>query len=779
MPTLRTPACVVGSLAAAVAAALAASPASAQGASLVLDEITVTARKRDESLLEVPLTVTAFSESDIERIGIRSLEDISDFAPGLFYSSMASQRGGRSESVVRFRGMDINDVTPVRQLASVFIDGVYVSGGLSSISMEDVARVEVIKGPQSAYFGRSTFGGAVNFVTRRPADTFEGQVNLTAAEDGEYDLSASVDVPLIAERLAARVTGRYYTTDGRWRSATDGGRLGEEETRSLALTLVATPTDSLEFTLRGFLSEDEDGLPPTFALDRSFHNCGPFFEGGRTYICGTLPRVREIGINTLLDEVTRDIYLNNSRNSAALERGPSLSGMGLRRQMRRVSLSGDWDIGETGMVLSGAASYNRLEQRRLMDLDYTGAQVWLEGAFQDVQDSGLELRLSGGGERFDWLVGVSRFDLEFDTTSGASIGYLYPNPTFPNGFFLNQAIVTDEVTTNAVFGSVAYDLTDTVNLSFEARYQRDQLDQGQVANVPVRETFTNFLPRVILQWQPGDDTNVYATFAKGNKPGNFNISLLSLSDAQREEVRQQTGATEFVDEEELKNYELGLKQRFLDGRGFLGVALYYMEWTNQQTRTTAVITDPATPAGFRTTPVIVTAGRTDLWGLELEGTVQLTDRLSLRGAFNWAASEYKDFECGFCERVIGTVDVAGNETPRFPKYSGSLGTEWIDQVNADMDYFLRADVIYTGSAWDEAFNLAKSSDYTLVNIRGGLQGDRWRAELFVTNLFDDRNYRAAARFTDFTTGTFNLNDFVTNVSPAEPRKIGVRLGYRF
>ena len=769
----------LGAVASAVAAALSATPAGAQGASSVLDEITVTARKRDESLLEVPLTVTAFSEEDIARIGIRSLEDISDFAPGLFYSTMGSQRGGRSESVVRFRGMDINDVTPVRQLASVFVDGVYVSGGLSSISMEDVARVEVIKGPQSAYFGRSTFGGAVNFVTRRPAERLEGQVNVTAAEDGEYDVSASVDVPLVDDRLAARLTARYYTTDGRWRSATDGGRLGEEETRSLALTVNARPTDALELTFRGFISEDEDGLPPTFALDGSFHNCGPFFEGGRTYICGTLPRVRDIEINTVLDGEPRDIYLNNSRNSEALERGPGLSGMGLRRKMRRVSLSGDWDIADTGMVLAGAASYNRLEQRRLMDLDYTGAQVWLEGNFQDISDTGLELRLSGGGDRFDWLVGVSRFALDFDTTSGASIGYLYPNPVFVNGFFLDQAVVTDEVTTNAVFGAVSYDLTDTVNLSVETRYQRDRIDQGQVADTAVRETFTNFLPRVILQWQPTADTNLYATFAKGNKPGNFNISLLSLTAEQREEVRQQTGAVEFVDEEELKNFELGLKQRLFDGRLFVGVAAYYMEWTNQQTRTTAVITDPNTPAGFRTTPVIVTAGKTDLWGVELESTFQVTDRLFLRGAFNWAASEYKDFECGFCERVTGTVDVRGNETPRFPKYSGSLGAEWIDQVNAELDYFLRADVIYTGSAWDEAFNLAKTSDYTLVNARAGLQADRWRAEVFVTNLFNDRNYRSAARFTDFTTGTFNLSDFVTNVTPADPRKLGVRLSYRF
>ena len=165
----------------AIAAALATPAAvqaqsSPEGSSLMVEEILVTARKRSENLQELPLAVSAFSESDIESMGLRSLENLSQFSPGMKFSKQGTQRGGRSESVVRFRGMDTNDVTPARALASVFMDGIYVSGGLSSISMDEVSRVEVIKGPQSAYFGRNTFGGAVNFVTRPISDTFESRV---------------------------------------------------------------------------------------------------------------------------------------------------------------------------------------------------------------------------------------------------------------------------------------------------------------------------------------------------------------------------------------------------------------------------------------------------------------------------------------------------------------------------------------------------------------------------------------------------------------------------
>lgn len=743
----------------------------------VIQEVTVTARKRDESLSDVPLAVTAFSEADIERLGLNSLEDVSSFSPGLFYSEQGSQRGGRSESVIRFRGMDTNDVTPTRALASVFIDGSYVAGGLSSISLDEVSRVEVIKGPQSAYFGRTTFGGAVNFITRPIADEFEIRSSLLAAEDSEYDVSASVEGP-IAETVAFRLGARYYSADGRYKSIADGGRLGAEETQSVSALLQITPTESLAFRLRGFYGEDDDGPATTFTLTNAYHNCGPLTPGGVTYICGELPVVRAFGTNTRLEGVPYDIYVNNSRNSAALRYGPRLDGLGLKRETARVSLSADWDIPSTDDVLSFSAGYNTIEQNRLMDLDYTPENIWLESSFQDIEDTSAELRYTNGGDRLRWMVGLSHFTLKFTTPNGASIGYLYPNAMFPNGFFLDQTIGTDDVETRAVFGSVSYDLSDTWNLSLEGRYQEDDIDEGVVAGIPLEETFTNFLPRAILQWQPTDDTNLYVTYAEGNKPGDFNNNLIALNPAQFAQAQAQTGAQLFVGEEELENYEIGLKQSLFERTLQLNLAAYFMDWRNQQTRTSAVVTDTTTPAGFRTIPVIVAAGRTDLWGLELETQWRATDALTLGATFNWAASEYKEFLCGFCERVIGTQDVSGNESPRFPEYSGSVAADYVRALSSERDWFVHADAVYTGEAWDEAFNLARTSAFWRVDLRGGIAEDNWRVELFVRNLFDDDNYLGAARFTDFTKGNFNLNDFTTNVSPADPRQVGVRIAIR-
>lgn len=768
----------------AIAAALATPAAAVQaqsspeGSSLMVEEILVTARKRSENLQELPLAVSAFSESDIESMGLRSLENLSQFSPGMKFSKQGTQRGGRSESVVRFRGMDTNDVTPARALASVFMDGIYVSGGLSSISMDEVSRVEVIKGPQSAYFGRNTFGGAVNFVTRPISDAFESRVSLTAAQDNEYDVMGSVEGGLVDDLLSARIVGRYYTTDGRYTSVADGGRLGAEETKSLSLGFDLTPSDVVDVRLRAFYSEDDDGAPATFAVTREHHNCGPFPGGTLTYICGKVPSVKSFGVNTRLDARGREIYVDNIFNSRSLEYGPELDHLGLRRDIFRSSVAVDWQLPYENTTLSATGGYATLEQRRLLDLDGTPQQLWLESNFQDIEDTSLELRLTQERDRLRWMAGLSYFTLDFTTPSGASVGYLYPSASAPTGYFLDQPISTYEALTTAMFGSVSYDLTDQWNVSLEGRYQRDEVDQGNASGVPLKETFSNFLPRVILQWTPGDYTNIYGTYALGNKPGDFNAALLSLTPAQQAEVQATTGAQLTIGEEELESFELGFKQSLFDRRVQINAAAYYMKWKNQQTRTLAFITDPAVPSGTRSVPITVAAGKTDLWGLELETEWRMTEIATLNGSFNYAASEYKDFTCVFCERVVGTSDMAGNETPRYPKYSGSLGLDLFAPLNTTMDWFARADVVYTGRAWDEAFNLAYNDEFWRMNVRAGLSGNRWRAELFVNNLFDDDTYQGAARQSDFTNGLVGTNRFVTNVTPAESRQVGIRFSLK-
>jgi outer membrane receptor protein involved in Fe transport len=159
--------------------------AAAQEASLGLEEVIVTARKTEERLIDAPLSITAFSADDIEEKGFKTLEDVARSAPGVQYSQQGGQIPGRFTSAIRFRGMNVNSDSPSLQLGSLFVDGIYVLGGTQSIPYDDVERIEVIKGPQSATYGRSTFGGAINYITRTPSLTeYSGRLNATGANYG-------------------------------------------------------------------------------------------------------------------------------------------------------------------------------------------------------------------------------------------------------------------------------------------------------------------------------------------------------------------------------------------------------------------------------------------------------------------------------------------------------------------------------------------------------------------------------------------------------------------
>ncbi|MEM7283070.1 MAG: TonB-dependent receptor plug domain-containing protein, partial [Pseudomonadota bacterium] len=204
-----------------------AKPTLAQDA---LEEIIVTARKREESLQDIPIAITAVSATDILEGGLTSLEDISTLASGFYFFNQGQNQPGRYNTQLRFRGLNQAQFSPSFETGALFVDGVYVLNGGTSLSLMDVERVEVIKGPQSAYFGRNTFGGAVNFITRDPnMEEFSGRANVLATTRSKVEAQAFIEGPIVENMLAGSLSARYYDKQGHY-DASDGGRLGDENT---------------------------------------------------------------------------------------------------------------------------------------------------------------------------------------------------------------------------------------------------------------------------------------------------------------------------------------------------------------------------------------------------------------------------------------------------------------------------------------------------------------------------------------------------------------------
>ena len=188
---------------------------------LALEEIVVTARKRDESIQDIPLSVTAFGAEQLREQQITDVEDMLQFVPGVH---MSNHTANRNNPAIRFRAIDPPSSVRSTQTSSAFVDGVYLPGTSQWLSMNDIERVEIVKGPQSAFFGRATFGGAINFISRTPGDEFGGDVNLILGDGGRADLWVSGEAPLVEDRLYVRASGRFYTYDGAWKNEHPHGR---------------------------------------------------------------------------------------------------------------------------------------------------------------------------------------------------------------------------------------------------------------------------------------------------------------------------------------------------------------------------------------------------------------------------------------------------------------------------------------------------------------------------------------------------------------------------
>jgi outer membrane receptor protein involved in Fe transport len=200
----------------------------AAGETAEIEEVIVSARKRDERLQDVPLTITAVTSATIVAGGITNVAQLSNITPGFHYE----KDGTRQMSQPRIRGMEINTANPTRQNASFFIDGVYMPGSVQSLDFGEFERVEVIKGPQSALFGRQTFGGAVNFISKAPRNELQADVSATLGSNDLREYSGSISGGLVEDKLFARLHLRSYDYSGKFRNSIDGKRLGQEESLS-------------------------------------------------------------------------------------------------------------------------------------------------------------------------------------------------------------------------------------------------------------------------------------------------------------------------------------------------------------------------------------------------------------------------------------------------------------------------------------------------------------------------------------------------------------------
>jgi outer membrane receptor protein involved in Fe transport len=810
------PLLLIAALFAAYPALAQTTPAAAAAeaeAPMVLAPVLVTARRIVERLQDVPLSIVALTGKDIQERGVTSLVDLSLLTPGLSYSSDFG-RGGERPVV---RGISVTKLD-APQPVSVFIDGVYVRDGVLSLGIDDAQRIEVIKGPQSALYGRATYAGAINYVTVDPGNVLKGKVTGTIASDGERSAFGALTVPLISDVLSMRVRLKHSEFGGQYTNSLDGSPLGTERSNSAGVKFALNLGESFTAALALDSARTHDGVFPillrpiplqaggvvTSQNGSSNVANGAECNGHVINLVGNDPKTNLPSASVPASASTKANGWPCGAVSIVGTSFPSaisplnnytdpVSGIaygdvrGTRRNVDRSALTLKYEFGN-GYELTSQTAYTKTANNAGNDQSYSGKAVtypfgpsaptaWVSYSRNKLNYKSQELRLTSPlNQPLTWAVGAFYYEEE---GTGLTTTLLVQKA---------GALVADQMRPTAVntikntapFASVQYKFTDELRMSLEGRYSREQVTvggpsqgiavvssgpcvAGQACGVKGDSTFSDFAPRVTVDYKLNPETMLYVQAAKGSKAGGFNAQL-GLDD------RYLTYKGESI-----RAMEFGSKSRLLGGRMLVNLALFQNDLTNLQLSNAITYTNPFTGAITNDT-AIVNVGKARSRGLEAEVMLQANKWLQLSG--NYAYTDAKAL--AGTETTNGTVfggnmSVAGFTLQRTPKHSLALSAAVDHPIQGSaMSFVARADVIYQSRRYADITNTTWANPFTRINLNAGVRGKDWRLVGFVRNAGNDDTPGNAFRYFDPSTFRRTAADFPTRL-----RQFGVTGSYDF
>jgi iron complex outermembrane receptor protein len=751
---------------AATTAALGPVDAVAQQPVIEVEEIVVTARRVEEKLTEVPVAVAAFTGDDLARANVTSLADIAAFTPGFSFEAYS---GGTTPAPL-IRGLTQTALTDRNQNVGTFVDGVHVQQqGNVDFTLMDLERVEIIKGPQNAQYGRSSFAGAINWVPARPKlGEWGGNVSLTFGSDEREDYSAAINIP-IGETLAIRAYGKKTEFDGVFRNNFPGagaavassalgsnwsgteGNVGGWDNDAAQVSLRFEPNEALALNLLYYRSHarNEPGagyviqpvtlaqLPGATPAQLNPHNCSPNAMGINQLRCGDIP----------IDESR---VFHDPRNTGAQTHSELWSGRIDYRFSDSLSL----------LYLYGRGNFDNFNYQSGTPPELLVTGNPLQGGLlifgsnpgTDQQAESHELRFDGSIGNIGWRLGYFLEDVE-DLGAFAWFTFRRPLAVDPTNSFVSSGSAAgpngllsrfvDEI--ESPFASVAIPFGDAWTLDVEARYTKEKRRQIATASgLTFRAEFSDFTPRVNLGWKPREGWNFYASAARGTKSGGFNGV---------------TADEPTYDPEENTTIELGAKQSLWNRRLQLNYAVFATDWKDLQYSVPDTIPSGLTPPGTQESNYIGNVKGAEAIGVEVDAQAVLTERLTGRFAASYVDSTFKSGTidstfgrlcettgtpaCVFLPRQPGVLPlggspIGGNDLPRTPKTQIALGLDYRIPFGG-FDLTLRGDLTHQSKYYAEALNLASIPDRTLLNLDVGIADPDgvWSVNLWGKNVTDE------------------------------------------
>ena len=709
----------------------------------VIEEILVTATKREASIQDVPIAVSAYTGEDLAGRGVTDLYGLQEVSPSLaVYSSNSTSNGGN----LRIRGVGTTGNNPGLEAAvGTFIDGVYRSrAGLAFDDLVDIDRVEVLRGPQGTLFGKNTIAGAVNIITRKPAFEDSAEVTLGLGNLNSREASFVGNAVLADDVLAGRLSLAYGKRDGGYRDIDSGNTYDHRDRRYLRGQLLWTPADDLEIRVIGdYTRKDESCCPASFWIS------GP-----------TSAIIAALGGDTTPFALDQD-----ARAGVNYPPFENVSNRGL-------SLDVTWEPG-AGMTFRSITAYLDFRISRGQDLDFTNADILHpQDTEEEFENFSQEFQLYGETDALSWLFGAYVHSEELESTEqivlshhgGNYAGALFGDPAIAPLFMGDpagrgvpgqgfDALYFSEAEGWSLFAHNTWHASAALDLTLGLRYSTEEKDAGAIVNgapfgefvndpfcipfggVPTffslcdnlsynnRHDESKVTGALKASWRLGDAINGYAGFSRGYKAGGFNLN--------QEAVGNRDAGGNFVDQshfgpETSDSWELGVKTRLLDGRLTVNGALFHTTFEGFQLNT-------YTGLGFTVGNVEEAISK----GVEVESSLALGGGVLLTAGATYADARYGD------DLAPAHANLEGKRLTQSPLWQGSAslfidreipGTSWRWWSNLNWSH---VGAVNTGSDLDPekargAFNLYNA------NVGIGTADGRYELVLWGRNLAGKR-----------------------------------------
>lgn len=840
----------VVSIAVAFAGGIIAVPSLAQGG---LEEVVVTAQKRTQNLQDVPQAVTALTSDELRKQGILETSDLMGSVPNVQVTSAY----GRTQPNFSIRGISVANefsaatASPV----GVYVDEVYQSfRAAHGQQLFDLESMEVLRGPQGTLYGRNTTGGAVNINTVKPnlESGIRGFVNARLGNYSTIDITGAAEATLLPNVLGVRLAGAVSRADGYVDNTFNGTDHPETSGESLRLSAVWRPTDRTDVHAKVYWAENDPRQDIAFGIGylaggtngAGFPlNPSPNDDQLQADTAGTY-YTKSQGVSLTIDQVLGDRwsftgifgYDEGEYDLSPYEcDGSPLDVCAIRYYSDSESYNIDLRFDYAGDRLSFIGGiYNG------MDEIFTANEPDFFGFLQPLlSDAGLPdsyfMPAIAVGNSIGTLP-LFAVQLGLDPTDPANCAAVNVNP---NGFFDARSLIAfnaDVALTNsaggtavqgacaaagappfanidvlqeftlerpstAIYGELAYDVSDAMTLTLGLRYTSDDVRYRDVvslaknlggtpvmslvpysydpasvaAGVPLsldtaprlnrKESTEELTGRLVAQYRVSDETMVYGSYARGYRAGTYNALAY-----------QDESQVYFVDPEGVDAWELGLKTRFLDNTMQLNAAAFYYDYTGQQIAQIVGATS------------FLRSADGEVQGLELELDWQPTADLLIGASLGYLDTRYDDQELS-----DGGVNIGGNEFPNAPELTGNISAEWNIFSVGGGDLVLYGEAQYMDAYWFDPFNdygqapcdqpapgqatllaspelACQNPDYWLFNARASWETEKLTVSAWVRNLTDEGYY----------TYGLNLNAFYQDYAVrGMPRTYGVEVRYRF